>query len=1167
MQLLNCSAPETANFKLILRRMKWVAFFMLIACLQSWSRGHSQTITISLKDAKLEKVFQLIREQTHYRFIYALEELTDTKPVTVELENATLQQTMEVCLIGQPVKWILKENQVIIKRKEDAKTATPTIIKLDIKGKVSGPGGDALAGATITVKGTNQTTTTNENGEFVLAGVQPGAILIIASLGYHPAEYLIKDGKPLTIQLKALVGELKDVKVSTGYEEVAREKTTGSFEKVNNALFNRAVTTTVLERLENIVPGLTFNKRIGTANKTNISIRGISTLSSDQRPLVILDNFPYEGDINNINPNDVESITVLKDAAAASIWGTKAGNGVIVISTKKAKFNQPVRVSLNNNITIGMKPDLNYVEQFTPAAFIDVEKFLFSKGYFDGQLSDLSFPVISPLVEILDKRRSGLISASDSAAQIAALLQNNILDDYSRLLYREAINWQHSISLTGGGQNVNYLLSVGYDRNLDTRRGNNLGRVTIRTNTIVKPVKKLELEFGGLFTDIKTENNSPGDFILAGGGKGRLFPYAKLADANGNPLPTVKDYRSPFTDTVGGGNLLDWKYRPLEELRLGDNTRKSFDLLLNFGAKYDWLPWLSTEVKYQFEKTFGSSKNFYSPETYYTRSLVNLFTPPGGTTAGSIIPPGGILDRGTTELTSHAIRGQINIIKTLGGKSDISAIIGAEIRRLNISTENSRVYGYNDKVLTYQPVNFTILYPTYFGYEIPVPNNFALGETASRYVSTYANAVYTYDRRYSLSASVRRDGSNLFGSKTNNKWQPLWSSGIGWNISKETFYQSTFVPYLKLRITHGYSGNVNNSNPAVLTLQAGFPNSQNGLPTLNINNPPNPSLRWENIAMTNFGLDFEFKKGTFSGSIEYYFKKSTDLIGRMPADVTSGFDNFVANSAELKGRGIDVNLHSNNITLGSFSWNTDWLFSYNTNKVSKYLLKLLVRDYLPASITPIEGEHAYSIISYKWAGLDPLTGDPQGYVGDQVSKNYRQILNSENPNDYVIQGPTRPLYFGAIRNTFTWKNISLSVNISYKLKYFFRKTNAIDYSALFSFWSQDGYADFVNRWQKPGDEQFTNVPSMTYPTNFRRDNFYKLSTATVERGDHIRLQDVALNYSMEKSILKKMPFTAIRFYAYVSNLGFIWRKNKAGLDPDYGTSLPVTYSFGANIDF
>jgi TonB-linked SusC/RagA family outer membrane protein len=1159
----------------ILLSMKLTAFCLLIASLHVAAGGIAQEkITLSLKNVSLEHIFSTIKKQTGFIFIYESETIKN-KSVSIHVTNASLKQALDICFKNLDITYAIVGRNVVVNTKKLSADANETNGSLappfiDVRGRVINEKGEPVSSVTVLAKGTQKTTLTDSDGYFSLTTIEKDAILVFTHISMETFELKVSGKTELAITLKTKIRELSDVvvTVSTGYETLPKERATGSFEHVDNKLLNRAVTTNILERLDGVVPGLIFNRRIGSSNQTSISVRGISTLESDQRPLIVIDNFPYDGDINNINPNDVESITILKDAAAASIWGTRAGNGVIVITTKKGKYNQKLSVTANSNISIVNKPDLFYLPQFPASDFIEVEKLLFDKGYFNGDLSNVnSYPVVSPVIEILNKRKKGLISEADSAQQISAFLDYDIRKDYSKYLYRKGINSQSSLNLSGGGSNFNYLFAVGYDKNLATLRGNEQDRITIRSQNSMKPLKNLDIDLSSLITLNRFENNSPGSPIISGGGKNALYPYARLIDENGNHLAVEKDYRNNFTDTVGNGKLMDWKYRPLDELDLANNKAKSTDILLNMGIRYNFTKWLSTEVKYMFGKTFASTKNYYSPQTYITRSLINTYTPVNGTYTSSAIPFGGILDKFATDRTSNSIRGQININKTWFDKHTVNAIVGYEIRENHVLNDGSKFYGYDDNVLTYKNADFVNFYPTYLGSSGRIPNNLYSSDRLDRFVSYYGNATYNFDRRYSLSLSGRKDASNLFGTTTNNKWKPLWSIGASWDLSNEAFYKFAGIPYLKVRTTYGYSGNVNNTIPAVLTLNAlATPNQFTNLIQYSVNNPPNPTLRWENNRMINLGVDFALKGQVISGSIEYYFKKSTDLISQVAADITTGYTDLVINSASLDGKGVDININSKNINGNKFKWQTTWLFSYNSNKVSKYITQKTAKDFLISQITPLVGADAYSIISRKWAGLDPSNGDPRGYVDGSVSKDYTLIAASANPVDYIIHGPSRPTYFGALRNSVSYRNINLSLNITYRFKYFFRRTDLINYSGLFGDWDNIGYADYLKRWQKAGDEATTNVPSLVYPATTDRDNFYALSEVGVEKGDHIRLQDINLNYNLTRIEWKKMPFNTVTFYFYVNNLGILWKATSSRLDPDYGVPPAKSYSVGMRIE-
>jgi TonB-linked SusC/RagA family outer membrane protein len=1026
-----------------------------------------------------------------------------------------------------------------------------------------------LAGATIRTQASRQSYTTGPDGTFSFAAAKDTVNAVISFVGYQSAERTLKAGNgPLLIVLQPQTMAVKEVLVSTGYQTLPQERATGSFEKISSELFNRSTGTDVLTRLEGVTAATLFDKRTGADPLSALTIRGTSSIFASTSPLVVLDNFPYDGDISNINPNDVASVTILKDAAAASIWGVRAGNGVIVITTKKGQFNEPLQVSLSSNITFTAKPDLYYLPQMSTADFISTEQMLFAQGFYDSDLTNtFSRPPVSPVVQLLGQARDGTITSAAAAAQIASLNHYDVRKDYQKYIYRTGINQQHALSLAGGSAGASYFFSAGYDKNLYNLVNSGYDRVTLKSNTTFRPFRHTEIQAGLQFTGSnKTDENSLspygyGESIPAG--KSALYPYARLADARGNPLPVAKDYNTAFTDTTGSGKLLDWQYRPLQEARLADNHTRAMDLLAAFGLKYYFSEHLSAEARYQYERSSGDNQQYYSPDSYYTRNLINSFTQLSGSTVTTPVPYGGILDRAENGLEAQDIRTQLNYNTSWKQKHQVSAIAGAEIRQDNTTYTTGRTYGYNPGLLTYSNVDQVTTFPFYqgLGSDGTIPSPAQFGNILNRYVSMYANGSYSYDRRYLVSFSARKDESNLFGVNSNQKGVPLWSAGLGWNLSNEKFYRWDAVPYLKFRFTYGYSGNVDNSLSAYTTIAYVPTNNYTHIPYANIINPPNPELRWEKVGMINIGLDFGSRGERITGTVDYYSKDSRDLISPAPIDYTTGFGYLTINSAAIKGKGVDLTLNSRNLT-GPFSWNTALLFSYNRNTLSAYQQQVSTASaYVGTGLTinPVIGRDAYALYSYRWAGLDPATGDPRGYLGGAVSKDYTAIFNAPL-NSLQYDGSAVPVYYGALRNTISWRRISLSANITCRFGYAFRKTS-INYTSLFSGWL--GNSDYSRRWQQPGDELHTSVPSMIYPADANRDAFYTYSEATIGNAANIRLQDLRLGYQLDKALQPWLPVRQLQFFVYAANIGILWRANPWHIDPDYGSGIPAPRSISA----
>lgn len=1038
---------------------------------------------------------------------------------------------------------------------------------LSLKGKIINEEKQPVANATVIIKRTHTAVMANERGEFFLTALHFDDTLIVSAVGYVTSTEIFDyslQGHELTIVLKRKTATLSEVIINTGYQTFSRERATGSFSTVSNELLNQQISVDWLARLDGTTTALLFDRRPSSGEK--LQVRGLSTLRSENsQPLIILDNFPYEGDISNINPNDIESLTILKDAAAASIWGARAGNGVIVISTKKGLVSKP-QVSLSLAATIIKKPALFSLPLIPSTDFIDLETFLFNQGFYNADINSASHTPLSPAVQILLAKKNGTITASDADDQLNTLRTYDVRNDLEHYFYRNGLSNQTALSVSGGSAFARYYFSAGYDKNTASLVGNHYQRFTLRSDNNFTLSSKLRLSAGIVSTASWSNANSPGALGAYNFGSRLLYPYARLADADGTPLSIDKDFSASFTDTAGRGKFLDWKYKPLEELSLNDHRIASSDLLINAALHYTFTSAISASLQSRWQQGATVDRNYYSLQTYYARNLVNQFSQVLANSVTYIIPPGGVLDASAASFKAYYLRSGINFDKTIG-QGSLTALAGAELRQTASGTSSYRTYGYNDDNLNFTPVDYTTSYPLYgLASSMRIPSNQSFGSSLQRAVSVFANAAWSWQNRYTVSASARRDASNLFGIASNQKWTPLWSAGAMWNLSDEKFYGLSLFPILKFRATYGFSGNMAADLSGFTTIvYQDASSSPVNLPFARIAAAPNADLRWEKVGMLNLGLDFVTINNRISGSLEYYVKNTRDLLGSQTLDITTGISSFTTNSARLKGRGIDMELATKNL-VHSFKWETAVLFSYTSSRVTRYLLKIpdVASSYIGSgsSINPVQNLRPYSIISYPFAGLDPSNGDPQGFINGAISKDYAALSRSPL-TALVINGLALPPCFGAIRNSFTYKSLSLTANISYRLGYYFRRSS-ISYDLLTR--NYQGHIDYLRRWQAPGDEAFTTVPSFTYPVSSARDAFYANSTATVQRADHLRLEYVSLSWALNRSSFKKLPFQSLDVHLVANDLNCIlWKKNNLGLDPDYAYMLKPSPSFSLGI--
>ena len=1026
-----------------------------------------------------------------------------------------------------------------------------------------------LPGAIITIKGESRQFYSGTDGSFGIPLRADSVTLLIRYIGYKPLELpvLRTDNMVLEIRMHSSSQSLKEVTVSTGYQELPKERATGSFVQLDETLLNRRPGSDIISRLEDITPGLIFN-RGKTSGPGELSIRGQSSIYAANQPLIVVDNFPFEGDVNSLNPNDVESITVLKDAAAASIYGAKAGNGVIVITTRSGNFNQPVKISFNSNFTVGAKPDLFYTPVMSTADFIETEKLLFARGFFNTPERSPLKTAVSPVVELLIAKRDGLLNSEAADAAIEALKFGDVRNDYSKYLYRELFNQQYALNLQGGSLNHKYIFSAGWDRNNSSEMGNSNSRFTLAAKQNWLLLKqRLNISGGVYYTGGHNRTNGTGVIYWKPGEQ--LYPYARLADADGKPLPVIKDYRSTYIDGLQNQGLLDWKYRPLEELNNADNQSRLTNLRLNTVASYKISSDFSASVLYQNEKVHSAWHNYQGVDSYYTRNLINTFTAPNSSGTVRNVPLGGIMDRNNGRLNSHQIRTQLSYNRSWQADQHLNIIGGYEWNLTDRANQSYREYGYDEAHAGSVPVDYLTSFSRYYypAASMNIPYNNGESIQANRSRSYYLNGAYSLLGKYTLSGSGRVDQSNLFGVRTNQKGVPLWSAGFAWKASEEKFYPFDFLPDLKLRLSYGYNGNIDRSVTAFTTARYFSSAPFTLLPYASIENPPNPHLRWERVKILNLGLDFASLNNRYSGSVDVYQKNGLDLIGETPFAPSTGIINFRGNTASTKATGLDLQLNRRNLA-GAFEWSTSLLFSHINEKVEDYRVTASVSNYLfsgdGGTIYPMAGRPLFAIYSLPFKGLDPQTGDPLGELNGEISKDYNKIISTATPESIRYHGSVRPTFFGALRNDFKYKNVSLSANVSYRLGYYFRNSSVL-YSTVLQ--GRGGHADFAKRWQKPGDELITSVPSMPLTMNANRDNLYRFSDLLVEKGDHIRLQDLRLGYAVENQNKSRM-FTDATFFLYANNLGLLWKATSVDADPDYPNMLPVkTLSIGLQLKF
>lgn len=1168
----------------------------------------AQRINLDSNHLSLEEVLQKLQLQSGYAFIYNPKLLIGTRPVTMKFKDKDLKEVLALVFHNQPVGFSVKNNVVTLVPKNNLvqiSTNSEQQLIAEVTGKLVDSLGNSLERASLRVLDQNGArtpivTSSDRNGRFVLKNIPSGSQLEISFIGYYTKFVLVKADLGL-IELKQILSKLDEVTVvNTGYQTLPKERATGSFTQIDKELFNRSTSGNILDRLEGITNGMLFTRqnlqKENLSGKPEIRVRGANSILGERSPLIVVDGFPYNGDIEQLNPNDVESITVLKDAAAASIWGALAGNGVIVITTKAGKYNQSTEVSVNSNVILGDKPDLFYSKNYLPAATVmELQKNIFdSNGYLP-----VDFQRMPVYAELLYQLKNNTISQEQFDLKKAWYENNDIRKDWSNMLYQQSIRQQNSLSVRGGGDVYRYAFSANYDTNKESYVGNKGNRLNLSLQNTFKISPNLEVTGTVWYTNSPKHNNAVLSSIINSFNSVGPDIYESLLDENGNPnavnLTSLRySYQENIRTKYPNYGMADWLQRPLDEIKYNDSRTEATDLRLNGGIKYKFLKYFNADATFQYISSTVDIEKYFAPESYYVRDLYNRLTQlpvAPATNAVHPIPLAGILDRpGTQKSTAQNGRFVLSYSQTINKKHSINAIGGGEVRQYLIYNQPGvTLYNYNPELLTSNTTldfatTFKALVPGAPSSRIPSSSNSLLTHKTTRDLSYFGNASYTYNNKYILSGSMRWDGSNLLGVKANQRGTILWSSGLAWDMSKESFYHlKEYLPFLKLRATYGSAGNIDRTQTQYPTITDGLIDNNTAATYALLNTAGNPSLRWEQVNTLNLGADFQlFKGGRINGSIEYYSKFADHLLGANLVDPTTGVpSNFKRNYGAMRIWGWDVQISSRNIDAGKFSWTSNLIFNTSANKITRYKENVIGNEnvYLNGgALYYEEGKSIDKIYALPWNGLNPNDGTVLWYnSAGEITKAYTTEYNALKKANFINAGVTVPTISTSLMNTFNFNGFSVSALIAGRFGSVFRRNSMLPGGESSTF-TPAYHMDYFKRWEQPGDEKNTNVPS-AIPSNLtsaqKSDylysaNFYKFSEELITDGDVIRLQDITIGYNLPREILKKLPIKTLKVYGYARNLGIIWRANKFNLDPDYPNTLyplPKSYSFGIQASF
>ncbi len=850
-----------------------------------------------------------------------------------------------------------------------------------IKGKVTDANNEPIVGATIRIRDQNVGTITDIDGNYSLVykGDTPKEILV-SFIGYIGRAVRYNGQATLNVTLEE-DAKLLDEVVVTGYQTISKERATGAFAILNNQAIEKKISSDLTQALEGQIAGV-------TTYGGDIVIRGRSTVSNavGTNPLLVIDGLPTERSMDDININDVESLTVLKDAAASSIYGSRAANGVIVITMKQAEKGK-VKVNFTADWKWEENPSLSDYHYLTTEQVLEYEPLLwerhsikaptpidldqYMKSLNTNGFGSSSGTYLSPLAQARIRVAEGTMSQTEYDAYVKELATYDYRQAYMDAMWRTPFRQNYNLSISNSSDRQNTYASITYTGDAMQMKTNDSRTIKANIKTTQKLAKWLSVDLGiDAQYGRKTETHSAFNFdnqastfnpytqIYNSDGSLHYLPYTPHPISGGSswfPTGSVGFTPKRYQEMCETGQYESMDYNVVEEADRVKN--KTNTLLLRSFAKINIQ--LHKDLKFSssfdYETRKESKNNYVDKDSYFLRLWRNRFITRTGT-AGNYtynktnFPTGSYLEQNESSRINYTFRNQLDYNKTIAGKHDISVLAGMEAREVKTPMAVRATYlGYDPQSLSVtSPLTLeqksllntgvtSALFGNVTKFNTTLLNSGQLSETKHRYLSYYGAAGYTYNNLYNLSGSVRVDQTDLFGTDPKYRYRPLWSIGAGWNISNEKFMKDiTWLDMLTIRGSYGVTGNVDQSSTPYITVTTGTTSgTMDTYPVVNISTAPNQYLRWEKTTSYSLGADFSLLQGLLSGKIEGYYKYSDDLLVPTSLPIASGYTTSTINNGAISNRGIEITLSSPWYKKNGWKLSSTLVYSRNKNRVEK----------------------------------------------------------------------------------------------------------------------------------------------------------------------------------------------------------------------------------------
>ena len=991
--------------------------------------------------------------------------------------------------------------------------------------------------------------------------------------------------------------------VATGYQNLRKSGTTSAYTEIKPSQINRQINATLKDVIEGQVAGLRFTKDPSTGKEVPI-LRGVGTFSGNvgYTPLVVIDNIPTDIPLENINPQDIESVTVLKDAAATAIYGVRAANGVIVIVTKKGLHNG-LRINVNTDLSYTFKPNVDRMHYASTSDLIDLETAFYQSKLADsnGNVDNVfdSYGVIggrqftryySPLLQLYRDQAKGKLSTQQVNSTLNEWRKRDYIRDFKSYVWQPIITKRYNINVESGNNRSQNYASLQYedtDERIVTEKTRALNLYLKNTYQLNSWLKST-IGVNGRYTAIDAVAEPMRSNYTNPLGQPR---YTSLLGTNPYAGFNLAAPINPYIleQIAGNDAFRSYSFNLLESIAQEHQKQHTLNLRPFVNLQVSIFKGLQYQSYFQYELNTFDSETFLGKDTYYMRLRHNQLVKQDDKTHkfSSELPEGGYYEQLKKQTQHYTFRQQLDFNRTFAEAHNVTALVGFEMRQ-HYSPRNiaETHYGYDEQTLSFPTLNWKDLYnpgvTSYlYGRQSLSLNRNQQSETKHRFISFYSNFGYSYRQKYNLTGSVRIDQADMFGADPKYKYRPLWSVGGSWNVHREDFFNINDINLLKLRLTYGISGNVDQTTTPFLRGRL-TTDSRGAYPSLqylqfNDTDLPNPKLRWEKTETANIGIDF-LMWHWLSGSIDLYRRYSSDLLVLTELDPTVGAQRRLINNGALLNRGIEVSLNATRKLTDDLQLSIGTTFAYNKNTIEKVSSKPTnAMEYARNPLTYYrEGDDFNSLYAYRYK--ETINGYPV-YLDENGNPNTTFDANGvptikefKNEDALVKLGTMNPTFNGALNLQLRYKVFELSTMFVYAGGHKLRKdTYSINQES-------ETHRDITQRWTPTNP---TDMPRMSfdYPAALRRtantvNTFWQLGDNHVVNADYLKWRNVVFACYIPKDICERLRLQNAKVTAQLNNL-LTWSAAGDDIDPEAynlntGTrTLPIatTALFGISFSF